>query len=145
LKGQTIRRNPPIGPDGVGKTALRMLLTECNDGNIYIIERFTPSIYAYGKFYGRKLNMDYLYSIEKEFMKSFSLCSVFLRCDPEILYKRFIRGIHSKTFSLKEVSLIQEMMKYYIKNISILNWLIIDNTNLVPEEEFKIVVERFKL
>jgi thymidylate kinase len=126
--------------DGVGKTSLRMLLSNYNDGNLYIIERFTPSVYAYGRFFGRKLDVDYLHLVEEGFMKSFSPYPVLLRCDPKVLHGRFARGRHSTTFSLEEIDLIQEIMEDYVRDLSALSWLVVDNTSLTPEETFKAVV-----
>lgn len=121
-----------------------MLISNYN-GNYFILERFTPSIYAYGKLYNRNIDLAYIVEIESALLKAFRVCPIFLFCSIDELYKRFKKGKHVVTLEKTDLMRIQEEMHEFIDNYSLLDWLKIDNTSRSPEETFEMVKEVYKL
>ena len=132
------------GADGVGKSSVRFLISNYN-GSYFILERFTPSIYAYGKLYRRNLNMNYVHSVEVALLKSFEVCPIYLCCKVDELYRRYKRGKHVVSLSKEDLMRIQVAMEDFIENYSVLNWMRIDNTSRSPQEVFKIIKETYRL
>jgi len=132
------------GCDGVGKSSVRILISNY-DGKYFILERFTPSIYAYGRLFKRNLDMNYIRDIEVALLKSFDVCPIYLYCDVNELYRRYKRGKHVVSLSKEDLMRIQVAMKDFIENYSVLKWMRIDNTNRSPQETFRIIKEAYKL
>ena len=148
LIGQLSQEKPKIvileGCDGVGKSSVRVLISNYN-GNYFILERFTPSIYAYGKLYNRDIDLTYIAEVESALLRSFRVCPIFLFCSIDELYKRFKRGKHVVTLKKYDLMAIQDEMKKFIDDYSLLNWKKIDNTSRSPEKTFKMIKEVYKL
>ena len=132
------------GADGVGKSSLRFLISNYN-GKYFILERFTPSIYAYGKLFKREVDMNYVKRIESALLEAFDVCAVFLHCSPEILYKRYKRGKHVFKFTESDLVKLQEWMIEFIVEISKIDWLCIDNSFRSPQITFELVKARYEL
>jgi len=132
------------GCDGVGKSSVRVLISNY-DGKYFILERFTPSIYAYGRLYKRNIDMRYMQDVEIALLKSFDICPIYLRCQIDELYKRYKRGKHVVSLRKKDLMNIQLAMENYINNYSMLKWMKIDNTTRSPQETFEIIKEVYEL
>jgi len=132
------------GVDGVGKSSVRILISNYN-GNHFVLERFTPSIYAYGRFYKRGLDPSYIASLEEALQSAFDVCPVFLKCSPDVLYERFKTGRHVVELTASDLELLQDMMEDYVDNFSILPWMKIDNTNITPQAIFEKIREVFRI
>lgn len=130
------------GADGAGKTSLRKLLHE-RYPDIITIERFTPGMYAYGKFFKRPIRIEKLLALEKAAQDVFELVPIFLYCDVNELYKRYIRGHHIYSFTRGDLETIQNLIIEFIKKFSTIDWVKIDNTSLPPEKVFEIVEVMF--
>jgi len=132
------------GCDGVGKSSVRVLLSEY-DGNLFILERFTPSIYAYGKYFKRSINLDHLSHLEKRLLEAFIVIPIFLYCNPEELYRRYSKGRHVLKLSLEDLRKIQDLMIAFVRYNSYISWSKVDNSEISVEETFKFIRETFKL
>jgi thymidylate kinase len=132
------------GVDGVGKSSVRILISNYN-GNHFIVERFTPSIYSYGKFYNRKLDIDYIFSLEESLQKSFDVCAIFFKCSLDVLFERFKLGKHVITLTEADLQYLQNEMEKYIDTMSKIKWIKIDNTHLSPQEIFEFLKKECEL
>jgi thymidylate kinase len=129
------------GPDGVGKTSVRMLFRS----DYFVIERFTPSLYAYTAFFRRQLNMDYVWDIEKGFQTAFQVAPVMLFCDYQELFKRYMAGIHKYKYSVEDLANIQDLMMEFVNKHSTFTWFKVDTTTKPPEQIYEEIRRKFEI
>lgn len=133
------------GVDGVGKSSVRILLSQW-DPNLFIIERFTPSIYAYGIFYNRNLDIKKLIQLEGALEKSFTIYPIYLYCgNPKILWKRYCQGRHVLTLDKKDLIYLMDLMDEYIKKYSYYQWKKINTSIKKPNEIFQIIKDMLEV
>lgn len=128
------------GVDGVGKTTLRVALSRL-EGSINIIERYTPSIYAYGKLEDREIDLKYLHDIEERITKLFKVYPFLLTCRVERLYERYLKNRHAVKLSLADLIYLQREMTFYVNNLSKLSWIKLDVSFSSPQEVVEEVVK----
>jgi len=132
------------GPDGSGKSTIRALI-DTHQPTCLVIERFTPSIYAYGKLYERTINLDYIAALETYMSDVFDVCPVLFECDVQILYDRCQKGHHSFPIRFIDLCYTIEYMEHFVKNITKLKWMTISSEFFRPDQIFDIMKRKFEL
>ena len=128
------------GADGVGKSTVRKYLHE-HDPTAFIIERFTPSMFAYGVFYRRKIDVVRMLKYEERLSRNFNVHAVLIECsDEEELWDRFRRSRHIVNLSKQDLQMIQQFLRSYCKYVSTLNWETYDSFKKSAEDIAKQII-----
>jgi len=102
------------GVDKTGKDTLIRKVHELTNYKYPIINRFTESTYAYGKFRKRKLNYDKIFEVEDAIYENFDVYLIYLYASKENLKRRII-NTHEKDITISDVEKLERYYDEYLR------------------------------
>jgi len=76
------------GPENSGKTTVKRTVNELINHRSLSFERWTGTQYAYGKLFGRQIDLEELLEIDRKMTQEFDVLLVYLTCPPKIILSR---------------------------------------------------------